>query len=336
MSYILNALRKSEQERQAHTPTPQSSIYQERTTEKRRGVWLIVALIAINLLTLLFFIRLSTTEHGVEQPDTSDRRVVPAKETQPEHSLYMPGALQKHPAIVLPSRSGKLSQPASKAHDFSISGVVDARRPRPSVPATNTDIPLQKNNPARQTAASSRPSYMPPSTLVDSPTLTPKATKSASIPSPAEPKSNSASSSQRRQAMLSARQAAPPAAIKKTKALKASKNPADRQLAKLQSNINATSSKTMPHRQPAAAKTAAKKPTVPLLSELPLEFRRQVPKININVFVYADEPQQRFVIVDMAKYRTGENIQQKIRLKEILSDSLVVEYMGKTFRIMRP
>lgn len=64
MSYILNALRKSEQERQAHSPTLPSAIYQEQAGENRRGIWLIV----INLATLIFFIHMSAMNSDGEAP----------------------------------------------------------------------------------------------------------------------------------------------------------------------------------------------------------------------------------------------------------------------------
>ncbi len=341
MSYILNALRKSEQERQTHAPTLQSSIYQEHSVEKRRGVWLIIALIVINLVTLIFFIRLSTTERIVELPGAAVQNVIPAAETKQSQLLRTHGTAQnlKNPAI-LPSQPAKLRQPAAKEHDFSISGVVDARYPSPSAPAINAGMTSRKSNPAGQSATASRPLHGSSRSSVDPLQLAPTAPKSGSRSKLAEPvKNNTAISPQRQQAMPPTRNTAQPVATKKASVFKERKNTVDKHIAHLQSKANtAANVKTMRHRQSAVAKTAAIKPlvpTVPLLSELPLEFRRQVPKLNINVFVYAEDPPQRFVIVDMVKYRTGMNI-QKIQLKEILSDSLVVEYMGKTFRILRP
>ncbi len=76
--------------------------------------------------------------------------------------------------------------------------------------------------------------------------------------------------------------------------------------------------------------------TVPFLSELPAEFRHTVPEMKVNVFVYSEQPEQRFVMVDMVKYTTGERIKESIILKEIRPDSFVVEYNNRTFRIKRP
>jgi general secretion pathway protein B len=76
--------------------------------------------------------------------------------------------------------------------------------------------------------------------------------------------------------------------------------------------------------------------TIPFLFELPSEFRHTVPELKINVFVYSEQPTERFVIIDMQKYTVGEQIKESIKLKEIRSDSLVVEYQNRTFRIKRP
>lgn len=81
---------------------------------------------------------------------------------------------------------------------------------------------------------------------------------------------------------------------------------------------------------------AAENKTIPFLFELPAEFRHTVPALNINVFVYSEQPAQRFVMIDMVKYTVGDRIKESILLKEIRSDSFVVEYNNRTFRIKRP
>jgi general secretion pathway protein B len=80
----------------------------------------------------------------------------------------------------------------------------------------------------------------------------------------------------------------------------------------------------------------AENKTIPFLFELPPEFRHTVPELKINVFVYSEQPAERFVIIDMQKYTVGEHIKESIKLKEIRSDSLVLEFNDHTFRIKRP
>ena len=78
------------------------------------------------------------------------------------------------------------------------------------------------------------------------------------------------------------------------------------------------------------------KKDMPLLSELPFEFRQAVPKFTINVFVYSQQPEESFVMIDMVKYKTGQQIKDAMLLKEIRPDSLVVVFQSRVFKIERP
>ncbi len=75
---------------------------------------------------------------------------------------------------------------------------------------------------------------------------------------------------------------------------------------------------------------------IPLLNDLPAEFRQKVPKFKINVFVYSQAAEERFVMVDMVKYKPGQQIKDAMLLKEILPDGFVVEYQNQVFKIKRP
>jgi general secretion pathway protein B len=78
------------------------------------------------------------------------------------------------------------------------------------------------------------------------------------------------------------------------------------------------------------------KKDIPLLSDLPYEFRQKVPKFSVNVFVYSQSPEERFVMVDMVKYKPGQQIKDAMLLKEIVPDGFVVEYQNQAFKIKRP
>jgi len=77
-------------------------------------------------------------------------------------------------------------------------------------------------------------------------------------------------------------------------------------------------------------------PSIPLLKKLPYSFRRTVPELDINVYVYSEQARDRFIMVDMVRYTEGQQIADGLLLKEIRPDSLVVTFSGKTFRIKRP
>lgn len=82
--------------------------------------------------------------------------------------------------------------------------------------------------------------------------------------------------------------------------------------------------------------TIAVKKDIPFLSDLPFEFRQTIPKFNINVFVYSQHPEERFIMIDMVKYKPGQQIKDTMVLKEIRPDSLVVVYQDRAFQIARP
>lgn len=73
----------------------------------------------------------------------------------------------------------------------------------------------------------------------------------------------------------------------------------------------------------------------PFFSELDYEFRRRVPEIDINVFVYSEIKEQRFIMINMKKYLSGQQIAEGMKLKEIRMNSLVVEYKNRVFQIKR-
>lgn len=81
---------------------------------------------------------------------------------------------------------------------------------------------------------------------------------------------------------------------------------------------------------------AAPEHAVPLLRELPADFQAKVPATTINVLAYADLRHERFVIIDMVKYKIGERIKAKVHLVDILPESVVMDFEGRRFRLERP
>ena len=78
------------------------------------------------------------------------------------------------------------------------------------------------------------------------------------------------------------------------------------------------------------------KTKIPFLSDLPGEFRRTIPGININVFVYSEHGEESFVMIDMVKYKAGQQLKNGMLLKAILNDSLLIVYQNREFQIERP
>ena len=78
------------------------------------------------------------------------------------------------------------------------------------------------------------------------------------------------------------------------------------------------------------------KTKIPFLSDLPVEFRRTVPGLNINVIVYSEHGKESFVMIDMVKYKAGLQLKNGMMLKAILNDSLLMSYQNQEFQIERP
>jgi general secretion pathway protein B len=73
----------------------------------------------------------------------------------------------------------------------------------------------------------------------------------------------------------------------------------------------------------------------PFLSELAYKDRRAIPNVSINVFVYSNKEEERFIMVDMTKYITGQEIKGGMILKEIRKNSVVIEYEDQIFQVKR-
>ena len=71
----------------------------------------------------------------------------------------------------------------------------------------------------------------------------------------------------------------------------------------------------------------------PLLSAMPLAFQQRLPSMKINVLAYSPLPEERFAVIDMVKYSKGERLPGGALLVEIKSDSVVLELDGSRFRV---
>ncbi len=72
------------------------------------------------------------------------------------------------------------------------------------------------------------------------------------------------------------------------------------------------------------------------LNDSTAETQNNFPHLTINVFSYAQQPEDRFVIIDMVKYRIGQLIKGSVTLKEIRPDSIILQRGDETFRVDRP
>lgn len=274
MSYILNALRKSERERQAIEPdTVTTRILIPQPLQHQRSTKLIAALIISNLIILAYFLWFTQKTQPVD--------ALPPADTQPAAPMVKPPVAP--PAeIMTPKPEARLPEPK----DASIAEIIEAR----TVPASQ---------PPAQPVVASKPVIEPVKPAVAPP---------KPAPQKVEPVKN--------------------AAIKPEPLPAIVNKPAPSPAKSVEPIITAIA-------KPAPA-TLPAKDDLPFLNELPAEFRRTVPKLPINVFVYSPAPDERFVMIDMVKYTPGQLIKDQLELKDIRPDSLVVSYNNRLFKIKRP
>lgn len=298
MSYILNALRRSEQERQVEqAPDLEKTLLSKQTQHKSRKFLLIFILLTINLLTLIVFFWLywqssvtppvtEASKHSIEVAQQSDqKRTESAAHEQKTAPLPKQWVVEKPSSFsdIIAKQKSRQSQLVTKplsGKRTAAPAIQSAKKNQPLTP--DKAPPIQQNN-TNRTADSGLD--IPQKAILE------KAGKEN----------------------ISRKRLAPtlPQPTDKT-----------------------ANEKSPKHSLPAQSTEAT--PSIPYLDELSAEFRRGVPDIHINVFVYSDTPEERFIMVDMAKYKTGQKIADGVQLKKIERDNLVVEYAGKTFRIERP
>jgi general secretion pathway protein B len=67
--------------------------------------------------------------------------------------------------------------------------------------------------------------------------------------------------------------------------------------------------------------------------ELPQEIRNRLDLPRLDVHVYSEEPQGRFILVNLEKYREGETLASGLVLEEIFPDGMVMSYQGERFLV---
>ena len=91
----------------------------------------------------------------------------------------------------------------------------------------------------------------------------------------------------------------------------------------------------VPKVQPPAAPQPAAPPEtdsgVPYLEDMSLEFRGSFDMPRLDVHVYDSDPQRRFLLADLKKYREGDTLANGAVIEEILSEGVRMFYRGTRF-----
>jgi general secretion pathway protein B len=70
--------------------------------------------------------------------------------------------------------------------------------------------------------------------------------------------------------------------------------------------------------------------------DMPPDFRARVSRPDIDVHVYSDEPMRRFVLIDLQKYREGEQIDSGLAIDSITRSGVIFSDQGTRFQVKRP
>ena len=74
---------------------------------------------------------------------------------------------------------------------------------------------------------------------------------------------------------------------------------------------------------------------VPLYQEASAAPGAHIPALRLDLHVYADRPQDRFVMINMRKLREGDALPEGVRVETITTDGAVLSYNGARFLLTR-
>lgn len=77
-------------------------------------------------------------------------------------------------------------------------------------------------------------------------------------------------------------------------------------------------------------------PTVTPLRDMPPGYRADFPSLNVDVHVYNEEPQRRFVLLNLRRYREGQTLSEGPKLIEIQPDGIVFDFRGERVLMQLP
>ena len=73
---------------------------------------------------------------------------------------------------------------------------------------------------------------------------------------------------------------------------------------------------------------------LPTIDEARLE-NINVPELHLDIHVYSDKPKDRFVFINMTKLKEGSQLNQGLKIIEIMPDGVTLDYEGYLFILPR-
>lgn len=103
-------------------------------------------------------------------------------------------------------------------------------------------------------------------------------------------------------------------------------------------NTGRTSARSVPRRDPLLTNEDYKandEEVLPSINELNLTGAQALPELHLDVHVFATDPADRFVYVNMRKYHEGATLQEGPSIERIRRDGVVMNYQGLRFLLPR-
>jgi general secretion pathway protein B len=77
-------------------------------------------------------------------------------------------------------------------------------------------------------------------------------------------------------------------------------------------------------------------PNVTKWEDMPADFRARVARPEIDVHAYSSQPERRFVLIELQKYREGERLRSGAEIEEITEKGVIFLDQGMRFEVARP
>jgi general secretion pathway protein B len=71
---------------------------------------------------------------------------------------------------------------------------------------------------------------------------------------------------------------------------------------------------------------------IPLITEMPVDLQQALHALRVDVHVYADAPANRFVMINLRKYREADRVNDDLYLERITREGMVLIWRGQRFR----
>jgi hypothetical protein len=351
MSYILRALKKSQQERERGS-VPKLTRVPEPTPrqERRLWPWWLAGALAVNLAAVAG--GLWWLGGGPEPGTVASGEAVAGIVSGPSEPPAKAAAPAPEPQVAAAPPVSALEPPAAAASDAGNS-------------APPTVAPAAAPPPVPQVAAVPPPSAtVPPPAVVPDPTPPPETQVAVATPQaapapdpepspvrappvppatkPAAPVIVETSAGEISPAPRSSLEPAPSAAKANDRqrsgaALARATVPPVTPLPDLPAPVEVKPAVVVPPQGPVPPPAPEPEPDpyadLPLLRQLPYSVQTEIPDLRITVHVYGEDARSRFVVIQHKKYQEGDRLSEDLTLDAIAPGGLVLRYQDTAFWI---